>query len=64
MRTVQVMARHETGFDSRGSGETDDSDQYTDTSYQGFPASAVADRPGHERQYTLDRIERTIGSIL
>lgn len=56
------MARHETGFQTPDSG-TDADDPDTDT-WQGFPASAVPDKPGRERKYTLDRIERTIGTIL
>ena len=58
------MARHETGFQTPYTGtDPDDPDPQSDT-WQGFPASAVPDKPGQERKYTLDRIERTIGSIL
>jgi hypothetical protein len=59
------MARHDTTSDSTGdSGNADDLDQTVETTYLGFPANAVPDKPGREREYTLDRIERTIGSIL
>lgn len=64
-RTVTNMTRHDTSSDSTDdTGDADDPDQETGTTYLGFPASAVADKPGREREYTLDRIERTIGSIL
>jgi len=64
-RTVTNMTRHDTSSDSTGdSGDADDPDQAAGTTYLGFPASAVPAKPGREREYTLDRIERTIGSIL
>lgn len=64
-RTVTNMARHDTTSDSTGnSGDADDPGRAAGPTYLGFPANAVPDKPGHEREYTLDRIERTIGSIL
>ena len=59
------MARLDTSSDtSDDAGDAEDPDQAAGTTYLGFPASAVPDKPGQEREYTLDRIERTIGSIL
>ncbi|MGK7755591.1 MULTISPECIES: hypothetical protein [unclassified Roseovarius] len=58
------MARSETGLTHAERGEDRDGIDNDETPYQGFPASAVPDKPGREREYTLDRIERTIGSIL
>ncbi len=55
------MARPQTVSQST---ETEDTDQQPGSGYQGFPPSAVADKPGHEREFTLDRIERRLGSIL
>lgn len=64
-RTVTNMTRHDTSSDSIGdSADADNPDQEAGTTYLGFPASAVPDKPGREREYTLDRIERTVGSIL
>ncbi|MGK7653496.1 hypothetical protein ACSQ76_14070 [Roseovarius sp. B08] len=59
------MARLDTSTDaSDDAGDADDPDQAAGNTYFGFPASAVPDKPGQEREYTLDRIERKIGSIL
>ena len=59
------MARHDASSDTaEDGGDPDDQEQRPETTYLGFPASAVPDKPGREREYTLDRIERTVGSIL
>lgn len=45
---------HEAGTTSHAQGDV----------WQGFPTAALEEKPGHERQYPLDRIERIIGSIM
>ncbi len=59
------MARDETNTQYQtGGNDAGDQAQTASEAWQGFPRTAIEDRPGHERSFPLNRIERIIGSIM